>query len=600
MPLERPALYRSTRPSRAALWLIGCICILLLASPAHALEPDPQPTLEVELVAPEALRAALEANLDIVRWSRRGGLTSGQMEQLFSTARKQVREIAATEGYFDARVEASLRRNGESRIARLEVTLGEPVLVQGVELSFTGPLRKDPQADVRMDRARRAFGFVPGERFRQVEWDAGKARALRSIARTRYGTATLASSEARIDPERRTAHLKVVIDSGPPVTMGAPRISGLQRYDERLVRNLNPIPPGADYDEDELLKYQRRLLASGYFGSAIVASSPSRDAPADTPILVSLVESESRRIEMGVGYSTDRGARAQASYRDNNLFDKAWRLNTRIAVDRLVQELNAGIAFPRLPSGIHYGIETELRAEDIQGQDILNWSLTGGRQFLTEEYESSLSLQFLSERSRLDDGPEDNRSALFLNQRWLWNTLNDPINPRRGYTFQFQAGGALQGVLSTQTFARLHTRANYLYPFNRNWTLALRAEAGAVLAESRDNIPSAYVFRTGGDASIRGYAYESLGVQEADAVVGGRYLLVGSVELMRWLNRQWGIGAFVDGGNAWDELSDFEAVYGYGAGVRWRSPLGNLSLDLAHGEATDEWRVHFSAGLVLR
>lgn len=580
--------------------MVGCACLLLLAGSARALEPDPLPTLQVEVEAPETLREALEANLDIVRWSRRGGLTSGQIEQLFSTARKQVREIAATEGYFDPRVETSLRRNGEQRIARLEVIPGEPVLVQGVELSFTGPLRKDPQADARMDRARRAFRLAPGERFRQAEWDAAKARALRSIARTRYGTATLAESQARIDPERGTAHLTLVIDSGPPVTMGAPRINGLQRYEERLVRNLNPIPPGADYDEDELLKYQRRLLASGYFGSAIVASSPSRDAPSDTPILVSLVESESRRIELGVGYSTDRGARAQASYRDNNLFDRAWRLNTRVAVDRLIQELHAGVAFPRLPSGIHYGIETELRAEDIQGQDVLNWSLTGGRQFLTEEYESGLTLQFLSERSRLDDGPEDNRSALFLNQRWLWNTLNDPINPRRGYSFQFQAGGALQGVLSTQTFGRLHTRANYLHPFNRDWTLALRGEAGAVLAESRSNIPSAYVFRTGGDTSIRGYAYESLGVQEADAIVGGRYLLVGSVELMRWLNRQWGIGAFVDGGNAWDDLSDFEAVYGYGAGVRWRSPLGNLSLDLARGEANDEWRVHFSAGLVLR
>ena len=83
-------------------------------------------------------------------------------------------------------------------------------------------------------------------------------------------------------------------------------------------------------------------------------------------------------------------------------------------------------------------------------------------------------------------------------------------------------------------------------------------------------------------------------------MVGGRYLVVGSLELTRWLTRQWGIGTFVDGGNAWDDISRFDPGYGYGAGVRWRSPLGNLSLDIARGEATDDLRVHFTAGIVLR
>ena len=593
-----PARSRATVPVLA--WLVVWLCLPWLLQPARAAEPAPPPTLRVELAAPDALRPALEANLDIMRWASRGGLTQGQIEQLFAGARKQVREIAATEGYFDVQVAASLRGEGDSRVARLDVTTGEPVLVRDVQIEFAGPLLQDPQRDTRIQRARRVFRLAPGERFRQADWDAAKSRALRSISRKRYGTATIARSEARIDPDRGSATLSLTIDSGPPVTMGSPQVVGLQRYEERLVRNLNPIPAGADYDEDELLKYQRRLLSSGYFGSAIVGSTPNREAPANTPILVSLTESPSRRVELGFGYSTDRQLRAQASYRDNDLFDRAWRLHTSLAVDRYVQELHGGIVFPRRPSGINYGLESELRAEDIQGQEIFNWSVTGARQYLNEEYESALSLQFLSEHSQLDDGPEDNRSALFLNQRWLWNTLDDPLNPRRGWSFQFQAGGALKGLLTTRTFGRLHTRANYLYPFNRQWTLALRGEAGMVLADSRDNIPSAYVFRTGGDTSIRGYAYESLGVEEANAVVGGRYLLVGSVELMRWLNRQWGVGVFVDGGNAWDDLSRFDPVYGYGGGVRWRSPLGNLSLDLARGEATDEWRVHFSVGIVLR
>src|SRR5204862_1756688 len=134
-----------------------------------------------------------------------------------------------------------------------------------------------------------------------------------------------------------------------------------------------------------------------------------------------------------------------------------------------------------------------------------------------------------------------------------------------------------------RTFGRIDLRAAYLHPLGERWTLGLRAETGFVLADSREGIPSAYVFRTGGDTSIRGYAFESLGVSENGATVGGRYLLVGSVELTRWVTPQWGAAVFYDTGNAFDDWGQFNAVNGYGTGVRWRSPLGALSLDLAYG-----------------
>ncbi|MCW5621469.1 MAG: hypothetical protein KIS79_10225, partial [Burkholderiales bacterium] len=315
--------------------MLQCLCVLM---PLCAWADGP--TLQVELLAPPELKQALEENLDIVRWSQRGGLTAGQIEHLFTTAPAQVRDIAATEGYFDARVESSLQQSAEVRLVRLSVEAGEPVLIETVDVAFVGPILQDPEGEARIRHARRAFRIQPGQRFRQADWDEAKARVLRSIARKRYATAELAQSQARIDPGKRTARLKVQVDSGPVVTLGSMRITGLQRYGERLVRNLNPIRAGAEYDEDELLRFQRRLLSSGYFASAIVGSSPRRSAPADTPILVSLVESESRRIELGAGYSTDRNARAQASYRDNNLFDRAWRFSTSLSVDRLVQELH--------------------------------------------------------------------------------------------------------------------------------------------------------------------------------------------------------------------------------------------------------------------
>jgi len=61
-----------------------------------------------------------------------------------------------------------------------------------------------------------------------------------------------------------------------------------------------------------------------------------------------------------------------------------------------------------------------------------------------------------------------------------------------------------------------------------------------------------------------------------------------------------GVAAFYDTGNAFDDWHQFDPVNGYGAGVRWRSPVGALSLDLAYGEEARSFRVHFSAGFAFR
>ena len=110
-------------------------------------------------------------------------------------------------------------------------------------------------------------------------------------------------------------------------------------------------------------------------------------------------------------------------------------------------------------------------------------------------------------------------------------------------------------------------------------------------------IPSVFLFRTGGDTTVRGYAFESLGVQQGNAVVGGRYYAVASVEYDALDHECIGIAAFVDAGNAVDELSDFDVAVGYGVGGRLRTPIGPFRLDVAYGEKTGDVRLHFSVGL---
>src|SRR5690606_27399262 len=106
----------------------------------------------------------------------------------------------------------------------------------------------------------------------------------------------------------------------------------------------------------------------------------------------------------------------------------------------------------------------------------------------------------------------------------------------------------------------------------------LRGEMGGVAAKTRNDIPSDFLFRAGGDQSVRGYAYQSLGVSQGNAIVGGRYLGVATAEYTHWISSQWGAAVFYDVGNAVDSWKVTKAAQGYGMGARWKSPVGPLNL----------------------
>jgi len=192
--------------------------------------------------------------------------------------------------------------------------------------------------------------------------------------------------------------------------------------------------------------------------------------------------------------------------------------------------------------------------------------------------------------------PTEDSHALYVDGEYTWRRVDSLLQPERGYMANVQLGAGVPGA-STRTFGRVIGKVAAWYPINRDTTLYARADAGAVLADSRDGIPSNFLFRTGGDTTVRGYAFDSLGVPLGEAIVGGRYYTAASVEITRWIGENWGLATFVDTGNAADSLHDFNLAWGYGVGGRFRTPIGPFRVDVAYGQQTSSVRVHFSVGL---
>lgn len=583
------------------------VASLLVGAPlAHAQDaedtaprPVPRDAIRYRLVVegPNPPADAIRAGLDLAQWQSDEEMTDDILDLLAREGASQAREIAAIEGFYEADVKIDIDRSVRPLVVTVRVDRGAPARVNSIDFEVSGAAASDAPLGTRaVAEARAGWGLALGEVFRQAAWQQAKADALRAIRRSPYAAATITHSEARVDPAERTAALAVTIDSGPRFSIGPLAIRGLERYPPSLVENFNILRRGEPYTESAIDAYVRRLAASGYFASVQAAIDADAADPADATVNVNVIEGPTHRFEGALSYTTDTGFGARASYTNVNIDGRALQMRIDGRFESR-QEL-AKVAFTWPPTTTQWLDATSVGAQRTDFQN--NVETTAGVEFLRrgvdERAHPLFRAAWLYDRQEPVGASPSTARATYLEAGYVMRRVDDLLSPTRGYMLDARAGGGVPG-LSTEGFGRFVVQAAAWHPIDRDTQLAFRAEAGAVLASSREGVPSALRFRTGGDSSVRGYEYQSLGVEQGDAVVGGRYYALASIEAIRWINETWGVAAFVDAGNAVDSLSAFDFAVGYGLGARLRTPIGPFRLDVAYGEKTGKWRLHFSVGL---
>ena len=571
---------------RAALVLLG----LLVAGVAFA-----QVQYRVEIDAPEEMTQVLREGLRLMRWKDDPQMSAEQLRRLADDAVREARETAATEGYFSARAEVTVDERPGEWLVRLKLEPGERTHVVDVDIDIRGPAADDAEARALRARVRERWSLRRGQPFRQADWDAAKRGAVRELSGWRYASARVAHSEALIDPQARSARLGVALDSGPPFRFGELRISGTRRFSDELVENLSPFRPGDVYDRDQLLVFQRRLLESGYFVSVQADVDPAEGKPDASPVRVAVIEANTQHIEAGISYSTDVGARLEIRYSDQDVLDSAWRFRSGLRLDEQIRNLQLDLDTPPRPGGRWNSFTARGRETDIQNERTRELAAGVSHNWGAEVAPSAVILSAHAEEQHVAGQPDDNRHAIYGGFRRSFRRTDDYVLPRSGYLGAFEIGGA-PSALASRAFLRALISGSFFVPNGRRGDILLRGQAGRVLADSREGIPSTFLFRTGGDQTVRGYDFESLGVPVRNAIVGGRRLIVMSAEYIHWFSDAWGLAGFVDAGDAWDGGSELQAAVGTGFGARFRTPIGPIRADLAYGERTQQWRLHFSVG----
>lgn len=571
--------------------------LLLLAMLLISLAARSESNLySVEITAPKPIDALLEKHLHIIQWRDNPRMTNSEWQRLYAAAPDNIRALLATEGYFSPRISASLDQQNEALIAKFDVDIGPPAKISSVDISFTNAITAQTNIDTpSVEKLRENWLLKKNERFRQEDWDRAKRNVLASLIVERYPAATITNSKAEIRPETQSVALSINIDSGPAFRFGDLSIEGLRRYPTSIVENLNPIKKNSFYSQSSLLTYQSRLLQSGFFSNVEVTSDTKLENSTIAPIHVKVEENKSITVGTGVGYSTNTGARTQLTVDDLNLFNRGWRLSSSLKLEQKAQSLSGLVRLPVSSKGYRDSLNAGVDRTSIEGQDTTSIKSGVNRSWGPRRHEQTIGANYLIEKQSLDGAESSKSHAATLSYGVTLRRVDNDLSPTRGYLLNTQFSVAPLDALSEGKFLQSYVKAQGYYPISSKTQLITRAEIGIV--NGKNSAPAAFLFRTGGDQSVRGYAYQSLGVKEGDSVVGGRYLATGSVEIVQWLTNQWGVAVFTDFGNAANTISELSPVYGYGLGARWKSPIGPLGADIAYGEDSQDYRLHFSLGV---
>ncbi len=580
----------SGRRRWSASWLSAALGACLLWAGQAQAAPNPQ------LTGLEDVRLITNVGLSVPPVPFSCQASTAQIRRYLRAAAESAQEALQAYGHFNARIERSISERADCRDPALHIDAGPVTRVESVEIDL-------PTEILAFDSLRQ---FVEenrpqvGDPLDQAAYDSLRDGLLSRVKRLGYLDARFTRRLIRVDPATRSAGIALALQPGPRYRFGEVSIEqSILR--PQLAQRLTGVEPGAPYTSRDLLAMNQNLTGTEYFQSVSVRPKLDERVGLKVPVEIATRRNPRTSYELRVGYATDTGPNVGAQVKRRFVNDRGHRWGAKTEISAIEQSLQTSYTMPRRsdPLAERYDIYARVDRED--NNSIVTLSSTVGVQWVREtaQWTQALFTEYLLDRTRYGDDPAESNGFAILGGRLGYSGLDDPLFPTQGAVFDVSLQGAAEPLASAASFLRSRVFLGGYYSLGR-WVFAGRGEAGMIATDDFDRMPRSLRFFTGGDRSVRGYDYESLSPRnEAGVRIGGKYLLAGSLEAMHPIvGDDWYLAGFVDSGNAYTNPDLAELKTGAGIGVRWRSPVGIIRVDVAQPlDGTDGLpRLHLGLG----
>jgi translocation and assembly module TamA len=558
---------------------------------------------------PQELKEAVEGELTLRNYANRD-VTPAQVRRLFNTAEGEIRAALEPYGYYNVQISSTLQTGDKNLTALFRVTPGEQVKIVSRKVTVIGEAAQLGP----IKRAIRRFKPDEGDVLNHGVYEQSKAELESAL----LGNGFLrmhAVRPPRVEVTRRTntATIDLEYESGPRMKFGPVHFSEAQFRPEFLERYI-PWGQGEYYSPDELLAFQQRLVDADYFAAVSVQPDLKNAQGLEVPINVELSPAKPSIYTAGVYVSTDTGPGAKFGVQRRWINDRGHKFQADIDYAQRLQAYSASYRIP-MPGpddkSLNFGVTHRKEDTTTSKSDNDRAAINETRKW--HDFTRTLGVQYLA--GTYDIADEHHNSQLLFGEATLTRKKsNDAFFPRRGWSLAFGLRFAPESPLADTTFTQVTAEGKYIRPAGRRNRLLMRLSLGDMVVNDFDQLPPELRFFAGGDRSIRGFNYEELGSTKTvtvvdpehpeapptftEEVIGGTHLAVASIEFEHYFVRDWGAAIFVDGGDAWRK-ADFNLNIGAGIGLRWRSPVGVVRLDIAKpikSELADAIRFHVIIG----
>jgi translocation and assembly module TamA len=571
----------------ALLALVGLLLVLLPSFGAAKVL-----TTQIDGVD-DPLKSAVSAAAEITQYEKKD-VTAAQARRLYTNASEQIVKALEGYGYYNAKTDGALDETAQGWSAVIHVHTGEPMRVSEFKLELPDPARDEKPVAA----ALAAFTPKAGEQFDSTAYEKSKAAVTSALFASGYLDAVNSEHRVEISRSANRATIALKWQPGARYRFGEVVFKGSQLDDGFLDRYI-PWHTGDFYEQNKLLRLQQKLVDADYF--AVVDVLPDKDHAHDgiIPINITLMPALRTIYTAGIFADSDIGIGLKGSVTRRWVNAHGHKIKVEALLAQRQKSLAATYTIPLPgPNDRSYNIgaiysdtnttTTQSKTTRLVANETQQWlgftrilgvnALTGD--FIVATFKNSSTLIY----------PEASLER---------KHLDDPAFVREGYSILLDARGT-PGFLSDTKFLQVRGEAKWIHGIGDNQRFITRGSLGATAVDDFNALPPELRFFAGGTRTIRGYGYETIGPPLPEAlvplaienckhnsslncstlIVGGKDIAVGSAEYEYYFKPNWGIATFVDVGDAFSQVSEFRTHIGTGVGVRWRSPVGMVRVDI--------------------
>jgi translocation and assembly module TamA len=569
----------------------------LLASASIASSANAGIAVELEGLEDDEVRGAVRAALTLTQYAKRD-VTPARARFLYAQAAQEIERALEPFGYYEPKIEGSFEsvEAGGYRV-HFQIRPGQAVEVTRRTIELPDEVRKLAPVEAALNE----FEPSRGERLDHQAYERSKQRLTTALRAVGYLDADASVQRVAVDTAQGSAEINLSWELGPRYRLGFVEFSDAQ-FSDRFLSGYVPWKPRDHYSTEALLTLQQRLSQTGYFQTVAVEPALERRADGVVPVQVVLTPNERNLYRAGVYYSTDYGVGGRLGYERRWLNRRGHTLDTNFEYSQRLQDYSVTYEIPRpSPEDKRYTFGAGYRDEtsDTARSRSLRIAAAESRKEW-KGFTRTLGLQYLD--GDFEIGGELGSSALLFFEGTLGRKHYDDLAfPRDGYSIDYGLRLAPESPLTDTNLAQAWVHHKRLLRQGSDHSrFILRARLGAMSVGDFDELPPELRFFAGRDRSIRGFDHQAIGeLNEQGQVIGGKYLVIAGAEYEYYLPKRenWGAAVFTDAGDAFTH--DFRENVSVGVGLRWRSPIGMVRVDVAKPVTTrfdDGVRLHITIG----